>query len=118
MQGVDPFDLPTGDAGYDAKFGKQGLTFDDVFKCTVMIDNMADWPKFNTIYVPYGADPDSLRIPLTEPTERRDMKLHVDRAMEVDPVSRRVGEDVLGRALRELPRPGERRRGTGSFQRP
>ena len=30
-----------------------GLTWSDVFKCTVMIDNMADWPKFNTIYVPY-----------------------------------------------------------------
>jgi reactive intermediate/imine deaminase len=30
-----------------------GLTWGDVFKCTVMIDNMADWPKFNTIYVPY-----------------------------------------------------------------
>jgi len=30
-----------------------GLTWGDVFKCTVMIDDMADWPKFNTIYVPY-----------------------------------------------------------------
>ncbi len=32
---------------------RAGLTWGDVFKCTVMIDNMADWPKFNTIYVPY-----------------------------------------------------------------
>ncbi len=30
-----------------------GLGWGDVFKCTVMIDDMADWPKFNTIYVPY-----------------------------------------------------------------
>jgi 2-iminobutanoate/2-iminopropanoate deaminase len=30
-----------------------GVGWEDVFKCTVMIDNMADWPKFNTIYVPY-----------------------------------------------------------------
>ena len=30
-----------------------GLTWADVFKCTVMLDNMADWPKFNEIYVPY-----------------------------------------------------------------
>lgn len=30
-----------------------GLGWDDVFKCTVMIDDMANWPKFNTIYVPY-----------------------------------------------------------------
>ena len=32
---------------------RAGLSWGDVFKCTVMIDNMADWPKFNTIYVPY-----------------------------------------------------------------
>lgn len=31
----------------------RGLGWGDVFKCTVMIDNMADWPKFNAIYVPY-----------------------------------------------------------------
>jgi len=30
-----------------------GLGWGDVFKCTVMIDDMANWPKFNTIYVPY-----------------------------------------------------------------
>jgi reactive intermediate/imine deaminase len=30
-----------------------GLGWGDVVKCTVMIENMADWPKFNTIYVPY-----------------------------------------------------------------
>src|SRR5689334_19017238 len=30
MGPTDPFDQPTGDAGYDAKFGKLGLTFDDV----------------------------------------------------------------------------------------
>ena len=30
-----------------------GLGWGDVFKCTVMLENMADWPKFNAIYVPY-----------------------------------------------------------------
>ena len=30
-----------------------GLGWGDVFKCTVMIDDMANWPKFNAIYVPY-----------------------------------------------------------------
>ncbi len=30
-----------------------GLTWRDVFKCTVMLDDMADWPAFNQIYVPY-----------------------------------------------------------------
>ena len=30
---------------------KQGLGFGDVVKCTVMLDNMADWPAFNKVYV-------------------------------------------------------------------
>src|SRR4051812_22313278 len=30
MPAIDPFDVPSGDAGYDEKFGKLGLTFDDV----------------------------------------------------------------------------------------
>lgn len=30
-----------------------GVGWADVFKCTVMIDNMADWPAFNRVYVPY-----------------------------------------------------------------
>ena len=32
---------------------RAGLGWGDVFKCTVMLDNMADWPKFNAVYVPY-----------------------------------------------------------------
>ena len=60
----------------------------------VDISLVSDQPAFlfrpDTIYIPYGADPDSLRIPLEEPTARRDMKLHVDRALDVDPISRRV----------------------------
>jgi len=34
----------------------QGLGFSDVVKCTVMLDNMADWPEFNKVYVTYFAD--------------------------------------------------------------
>ena len=30
-----------------------GLTFDDVFKCTVMLADMAEWPAFNAIYAEY-----------------------------------------------------------------
>jgi IMP dehydrogenase len=30
MAALDPFEMPSGDAGYDEKFGKLGLTFDDV----------------------------------------------------------------------------------------
>ena len=30
-----------------------GLGWGDVFKCTVMIADMKNWPAFNAIYVPY-----------------------------------------------------------------
>ena len=33
-----------------------GLGWDDVVKCTVMLDNMADWPAFNKVYVTYFPD--------------------------------------------------------------
>jgi len=33
-----------------------GLGWGDVVKCTVMLDNMADWPAFNQVYVTYFAD--------------------------------------------------------------
>ena len=32
------------------------LGFGDVVKCTVMLDNMADWPAFNKVYVTYFPD--------------------------------------------------------------
>ncbi len=34
----------------------QGLGWGDVVKCTVMLDNMADWPAFNKVYVTYIPD--------------------------------------------------------------
>ena len=40
-----------------------GLSFDDVFKCTVMIADMAKWGAFNKIYVTYFK-PDHLPAPL------------------------------------------------------
>jgi len=30
-----------------------GLGFEHVVKCTVMLNDMADWPRFNAAYVPY-----------------------------------------------------------------
>jgi len=35
---------------------RSGLGFGDVVKCTVMLDNMADWPAFNQVYVTYFPD--------------------------------------------------------------
>lgn len=31
----------------------RGLTFDDVFKCTVMIGDMSQWGAFNKVYLTY-----------------------------------------------------------------
>ena len=39
-----------------AKLKAQGLGWGDVVKCTVMLDNMADWPAFNKVYVTYFTD--------------------------------------------------------------
>lgn len=33
-----------------------GLGWGDVAKCTVMLDDMKDWPAFNKVYVTYFAD--------------------------------------------------------------
>ena len=33
-----------------------GLGWGDVVKCTVMLDDMKDWPAFNHLYVTYFAD--------------------------------------------------------------
>ena len=33
-----------------------GLGWDDVVKCTVMLDDMKDWPAFNKVYVTYFPD--------------------------------------------------------------
>jgi reactive intermediate/imine deaminase len=35
---------------------RQGLGWGDVVKCTVMLDNIADWPAFNAVYVTYFPD--------------------------------------------------------------
>jgi reactive intermediate/imine deaminase len=36
-----------------AMLARAGRGWDDVFKCTVMIDDMKDWQAFNRIYVSY-----------------------------------------------------------------
>lgn len=36
-----------------ATLARAGRGWGDVFQCLVMLDDMADWPSFNAIYVPY-----------------------------------------------------------------
>jgi len=31
----------------------EGRSFDDVFKCTVMLADMSEWPRFNKVYLEY-----------------------------------------------------------------
>lgn len=35
---------------------KAGVGWNDVVKCTVMLDDMKDWPAFNSVYVTYFPD--------------------------------------------------------------
>ncbi|MGE0061936.1 MAG: RidA family protein [Xanthobacteraceae bacterium] len=42
-----------------ATLAENGLSFRDVFKCTVMLADMSQWAAFNAIYVTYF-DPDRL----------------------------------------------------------
>ena len=46
--------------------------------------------KPNSIYVPFGLDPDRLKVPLAKPTSKRDIELVQGRATEIDPDARRV----------------------------
>ncbi len=36
-----------------AMLARAGRSFDDVFKCTVMIDDMREWQAFNAVYMTY-----------------------------------------------------------------
>jgi 2-iminobutanoate/2-iminopropanoate deaminase len=55
-------DLVSGGIGAEARqamenigavLRENGLTFDDVFKCTVMLADMSQWADFNAAYVTY-----------------------------------------------------------------
>jgi reactive intermediate/imine deaminase len=65
--GVVPEGMDRHGAGFDAaakgamdKIGeilaRNGAGFDKVVKCTVMLADMADWPRFNAVYVGYFKD--------------------------------------------------------------
>ena len=43
-------------ANLGAGLKSAGLGWGDVVKCTVMLDDMADWPAFNQVYVTYFPD--------------------------------------------------------------
>ena len=53
--------------------------------------------KPNSIYVPFGLDPERLKVPLAKPTAKRGIELIEGRAQEIDPDTRKV--EVNGRDL-------------------
>ncbi len=53
--------------------------------------------KPNSIYVPFGLDPEKLKVPLARPTARKGIELVQGRASGIDPAARRV--EVDGREI-------------------
>jgi NADH dehydrogenase FAD-containing subunit len=53
--------------------------------------------KPNSIYVPFGLDPEKLKVPLARPAGRKDIELVEATAREIDPDSRQVSVD--GRSI-------------------
>lgn len=64
-------------------------------KITLVSDQRCFLFKPNSIYVPFGLDPDRLRTPLAKPTARKDIELIQARAHEIDVDRRQVQLDGL-----------------------
>ena len=62
----------------------------DEVDLTLVSDNDSFVFRPNSIYVPFGADPDSLLVGLHKPLERRDIAFHHGKVAEVDPDGRQV----------------------------
>jgi NADH dehydrogenase FAD-containing subunit len=53
--------------------------------------------KPNTVYIPFGLDPDRLKIPLAKPARMRDIEFVQARGLEIDTAARKVvttGDDL------------------------
>ena len=53
---------------------RAGLGYDDIFKCTAMLDDMKDWPAFNKVYVAYFPDGNCRREARSAPTAWRSVR--------------------------------------------
>jgi sulfide:quinone oxidoreductase len=62
----------------------------DEVDLTLVSDNDSFVFRPNSIYVPFGADPDSLLVGLHKPLARRDIAFHLGEVAEVDPDGRQV----------------------------
>lgn len=46
--------------------------------------------KPNTIYIPFGEEPDKFKVPLDKPTRKKEIEFVLGRATEIDPAANRV----------------------------
>ncbi len=88
--------LGGGFGGLETAFGLRLLVRERA-DITVVSDQDHFLFKPNSIYVPFGLDPDRLKVPLAKPTAKRDIELVQGRAHDIDPDARRVKVD--GRTL-------------------
>jgi|GEM_PF-443511 len=65
----------------------------DRAKITLVSEQRSFLFKPNSIYVPFGLDPEKLRLPLAKPAARKDIELIQARAHEIDPDGRCVAVD-------------------------
>lgn len=81
--------LGGGFAGLETAFMLR-MTLGPAVDLTVVSDQPSFLFKPNTIYIPFGAGEDSLRIPLRKPLHRQEINFHQRRVAGLDPDARRV----------------------------
>ena len=81
--------LGGGFGGLETAFGLR-LLVGDRAEITLVSDQDHFLFKPNSIYVPFGLDPDRLKVPLAKPAAKRGIELVEGRATEIDPDARTV----------------------------
>jgi NADH dehydrogenase FAD-containing subunit len=84
--------LGAGFGGLETAFYLRMLTGERT-RITLVSDRKSFLFKPNSIYVPFGLDPEKLRVPLAAPAARKGIELVRARAREIDTDARRVSVD-------------------------
>jgi sulfide:quinone oxidoreductase len=84
--------LGGGFGGLEAAFYLR-MRLGDRARLTLVSDQDHFLYKPNTIYIPFGMDPDRLKIPLARPTQRKDITFVQAHAREIDPGAKTVVAD-------------------------
>ncbi len=84
--------LGSGFGGLETAFSLRKIVGDRA-AITLVSDLDHFYFKPNSIYVPFGLDPEKLRVPLARPMKRKDIELIHARATGVDPDARRVATE-------------------------